>query len=118
MTTATARTETHAEATVSLTHTIDSILVRETVLIRERPDTVTVERERTVWRDRTRHDTVTVVKTDTIIRTVEVERVVESPQPPLKGGRRTPAWAWVAVLALAAILTYHILKVKHKLNIH
>ena len=103
---------------MSLTHTVDSILVRETVLIRERPDTVTVERERTVWRERTLHDTVRVVRTDTVVRTVEVERVVESPPSPLKGGQRTPGWAWLALLALAGLLAAQIIRVKHRLNNH
>ena len=44
VTTATVRTDTHDEATVSLTRTVDSVMVRETVVIRERPDTVTVEK--------------------------------------------------------------------------
>jgi hypothetical protein len=114
VTTATATTEAHTEATVSLKHTIDSVMVRETVVIRERPDTVTVERERTVWRERTRHDTVTVVRTDTVIRTVEVVKA-ETP-PPSHRAARTPAWAWMAVAALVALLAWHIMTTNHKLN--
>ena len=102
---------------MSLTHTIDSVMVRETVVIRERPDTVTVERERTVWRERTRHDTVTVVRTDTIIRTVEVEKVETlAPLPPSQRATRTPGWAWALAATLAAGIIAQIIGVKQRLN--
>lgn len=101
---------------MSLKHTIDSILVRETVLIRERPDTVTVERERSVWRERTLHDTIVVVKTDTIVLTMEVEKESTAISGNASQKAHTPGWAWMAVLALAAIMAFNILKVKHKLN--
>ena len=76
---------------------MDSVFVRETVYVRDRPDTVTVERERTVWRDRTRHDTVVVRLTDTVRETVEVERAAPAP-PPAKGGNT--GWAVAAALFL------------------
>ena len=97
MTTATARTDTHDEATVSLKHTIDSVIVRETVIIREGPDTVAVVRERTVWRERTVHDTVRIHATDTIVRTETVERVVTEARPSRAG---TAGWAVAAALFL------------------
>ena len=112
VTTATVRTDTHDEATVSLKHTIDSVIVRETVIIRERPDTVTVERERTVWRERIVHDTVREHTTDTIIKTVEVERVVNSPLP--HSGRGKTGWT-VALTLLAVIVIYMV--IKHGLKI-
>lgn len=95
---------------MSLTRTVDSILVRETVLIRERPDTVTVERERTVWRERTRHDTVSVTMTDTIRETVTVEKVVEVPAEEPESG----ALGWMAALAMAAILAAHIASTRRR----
>ena len=99
---------------MSLKHTIDSVIVRETVIIRERPDTVTVERERTVWRERIVHDTVREHTRDTVIRTVEVERVVESPAlagTPLKGGA-----GWTVALTLLAVIVIYMV-IKHGLKI-
>ena len=105
VTTATVRTDTHDEATVSLTRTVDSVMVRETVVIRERPDTVTVERERTVWRERIVHDTVREHTTDTIIKTETVEKVVEA--TPAKGVGT--GWT-VALTLLAVIVLYMVIK--------
>ena len=117
MTTATVRTDTHDEATVSLTRTVDSVMVRETVVIRERPDTVTVERERTVWRERTRHDTVVVTLTDTVIQTVEAEKVETlAPLPPSQRATRTPGWEWALAATLAAGIIAQIIRVKQRLN--
>jgi len=112
VTTATVRTDTHDEATVSLKHTIDSVIVRETVIIRERPDTVTVERERTVWRERIVHDTVREHTTDTIVETVEVERVVDPPRSPLEGGRT----GWTVALTLLGVIFIYMV-IKHGLKI-
>lgn len=109
MTTATVRTDTHDEATVSLKHTIDSVIVRETVIIREGPDTVTVERERTVWRERIVHDTVREHTTDTIIKTETVEKVVTVTQ---KGG----STGWVVALTLLAVIVLYMV-FKHGLKI-
>ena len=106
MTTATVRTDTHDEATVSLTRTVDSVMVRETVVIRERPDTVTVERERTVWRERTRHDTVTVTRTDTIVKTETVEKVVEVPRAKGVGTGWTVALTLLAVIVIYMVIKY------------
>ena len=105
VTTATVRTDTHDEAMVSLKHTIDSVIVRETVIIREGPDTVTVERERTVWRERIVHDTVREHTTDTIIKTETVEKVVEA--TPAKGVGT--GWT-VALTLLAVIVLYMVIK--------
>ena len=118
VTTATVRTDTHDEAMVSLKHTIDSVIVRETVIIREGPDTVTVERERTVWRERIVHDTVREHTTDTIVKTVEV--VKESPTPfgqsRERGKEKTPGWAWLAAAILAVLVAVQIIRVRDRLN--
>lgn len=110
MTTATVRTDTHDEATVSLKHTIDSVIVRETVIIRESPDTVTVERERTVWRERIVHDTVREHTTDTIIKTETVEKVVEVPTAKGVGT------GWTVALTLLAVIVLYMV-IKHGLKI-
>ncbi len=116
-TTAKATTEAHTEATLSLSRTVDSVIVRETVVIRERPDTVTVERERTVWRERTRHDTVVVTLTDTVIQTVEAEKVETlAPLPPSQRATRTPGWAWALAATLAGLIIAQIIRVKNRLN--
>lgn len=50
-------------------HRRDSVVVRDSVYVREKGDSVFVYRER--WRDRVelRHDTIVKVKTDTLVRT-------------------------------------------------
>lgn len=118
-TTATARTEASTEVTLGMTRTVDSVIVRETVFIRERPDTVTVWRDRTHWRTRTVHDTVIVRTTDTVVRTERVEVEKETFPPPLLGGgesNRTPGWAWGLLGALAFGVIMQIIGVKHRLN--
>ena len=93
--------------------------MRETVVVRERPDTVTVWRDRTQWRTRTVHDTVRIRTTDTVVRTETVEVEKETTPPPLLGGgepTRTPGWAWGLLAALAFGIIMQIIGVKNRLN--
>lgn len=52
----------------------DSIFVQDSVIIREKADTVFVTRWRTEYREALRVDTVNVVRTDSIHTIVEVEK--------------------------------------------
>ena len=54
----------------------DSIYVHDSTLIREKGDTVMIERWHTRWRDRWQHDTIYQSKTDSIPYPVEVEKEV------------------------------------------
>ena len=54
----------------------DSIYVHDSTLIREKGDTVMIERWHTQWRDRWQHDTIYQSKTDSIPYPVEVTKEV------------------------------------------
>lgn len=54
----------------------DSIYVHDSTLIREKGDTVLIERWHTRWRDRWQYDTIYVAKTDSIPYPVEVTKEV------------------------------------------
>ena len=52
----------------------DSIYVQDSVIVREKADTIYVTRWRTEYREALREDTVQIVRTDSIQNIVEVER--------------------------------------------
>ncbi len=83
----------------------DSVYARDTLLIRERGDTVVVYRTRTVYRERTRRDTAYVARTDTVVRTVT--RTAEKPLP---WWRRFLTWAGGAAVLLSAAALWRKLK--------
>ena len=57
----------------------DSIYVHDSTLIREKGDTVMIERWHTQWRDRWQHDTIYVAHNDTIVRSIEVPKYQDAP---------------------------------------
>lgn len=57
----------------------DSIYVHDSTLIREKGDTVMIERWHTRWRDRWQHDTIYVAHNDTIVRSIEVPKYQDAP---------------------------------------
>lgn len=65
---------THHDSVVTILYQRDSIYQHDSVFIRERADTVLVERWHTKWRDRVIHDTLYMSKADTIRVPVPVER--------------------------------------------
>jgi hypothetical protein len=75
----------------------DSIYLRDSVYVREKGDTILMERWHTAWRERVRTDTVIVQRTDSIPMPYIVEKLVEKSKP-------TKWWQLVAV-AIAAFLT-------------
>ena len=62
------------DSVVTILHHRDSIYQHDSVYIKEKADTVLIERWHTRWRDRVSHDTLYISKTDTIRIPVPVER--------------------------------------------
>ena len=73
----------------------DSVYIRDSVYVREKGDTVFVDRWRTAWRDRETVRTDTVVRRDTV--TDYQERTVrERYTPPFLTGSAVALWVIVA----------------------
>lgn len=83
------------------THSVDSVVIHDSVIIREAGDTVYQLRWRTCWRDRLVHDTVIERRTDTVRTTETVEKTVEVPK---KGGNA----GWIAALTLFSIIIIYL----------
>ena len=62
------------DSVVTILHQRDSIYQHDSVYIKEKADTVLIERWHTRWRERVSHDTLYMSKTDTIRVPVPVER--------------------------------------------
>ena len=62
------------DSVVTILHHRDSIYQQDSVYIKEKADTLLIERWHTRWRDRVSHDTLYISKTDTIRIPVPVER--------------------------------------------
>ena len=62
------------DSVVTILHHRDSIYQHDSVYIKEKADTVLIERWHTRWRDRVSHDTLYISKVDTIRIPVPVER--------------------------------------------
>lgn len=62
------------DSVVTILHHRDSVYQHDSILIKEKADTVLIERWHTRWRDRISHDTLYMSKTDTIRVPVPVER--------------------------------------------
>ena len=62
------------DSVVTILYQRDSIYQHDSVYIKEKADTLLIERWHTRWRYRVSHDTLYVSKTDTIMIPVPVER--------------------------------------------
>ena len=62
------------DSVVTILYQRDSIYQHDSVLIKEKADTLLIERWHTRWRDRVSHDTLYISKVDTIRIPVPVER--------------------------------------------
>lgn len=62
------------DSVVTILHQRDSIYQHDSVYIKEKADTLLIERWHTRWRDRVSHDTLYISKVDTIRIPVPVER--------------------------------------------
>lgn len=96
------RNAAHTEQTLREIRTTDSVVVRDSIFVRVAADTVTMERWRTLWRERTLHDTVIVRTTDTVHETSTVEKLVEVP----KKGSST---GWLVAIVLFLVIVVYIL---------
>ena len=66
--------------------THDSVFVRDSVHIRERGDTVVIERWHTVWQNHTAHDTTYIHKVDSVPVAYAVKEYVEKPLTRMQKG--------------------------------
>jgi hypothetical protein len=86
----------------------DSVFVRDSVLIREKGDTVYRDRWRVEYRERVLRDTAYVERNDTITNVVEVEKA-------LTWWERTRMAAGdVALLVLGVVAAWRVLKLRIK----
>lgn len=88
------------------THSRDSIVVRDSVTIREKGDTVWLERWRTEYRDRIRTDTAYVERRDSIQVPYPVERKLSRKERIYMSAGRVAVPLACAGIALATIWIY------------
>ena len=77
----------HHTDTVRINHTErDSIYIHDSTYVREKGDTMLIEKWHTRWRDRVVHDTTYISKTDSVPKPYPVTQYVEKPlSTPQKG---------------------------------
>ena len=73
--------EHHTDTLIQTQHHRDSIYMHDSIHVREKGDTIRIERWHTQYRDRWRHDTVYIAKTDSVPRPYPVEVVREVAKP-------------------------------------
>lgn len=78
----------------------DSIYVQDSVIVREKADTIFVTRWRTEYREALRVDTVQIVRTDSIQNIVEVERKLTKLQQTQMDIGKGVMWAVPILIAL------------------
>lgn len=78
----------------------DSIYVQDSVIVREKADTIFVTRWRTEYREALRVDTVQIVRTDSIQNIVEVERKLSKLEQTQMDIGRGVMWAIPILIAL------------------
>lgn len=76
---------------IQLRHERDSIYLHDSTYVRERGDTLYIERWHTAWRDRVRTDTVRVSHTDSVPVPYTIE-VVKEVTAPLTWWQKTRLW--------------------------
>ena len=79
-------TETRTDTLIHTVHHRDSIHITDSTIIREKGDTVFVDRWHTRWHDRTLHDTIYQARHDTIPNPYPVEKVVERKRSSMEWG--------------------------------
>lgn len=78
----------------------DSIYVQDSVIVREKADTIFVTRWRTEYREALRVDTVQIVRTDSIQNIIEVERKLSKLQQTQMDIGKGVMWAVPIIIAL------------------
>ena len=85
----------------------DSVWLHDSIHIRERGDTVTIERWHTQWRDRLRVDTIYQATHDTIPDPFPVETIKEVPAE-LSWWQRLRIWIGnIGLLAILGVIWYY-----------
>ena len=92
------------------TRTVDSVFIRDSILIRYVADTVVRERWRTCWRERIVIDTVLLRSVDTIFDTKFIERVVEVPKKGSGTGWLVATVLMLAIVGFIALKVWNLLK--------
>jgi len=95
--------EAHAETSVAVSRSVDTVLVRDSVFVYATDRRTEVTRWRTQWRTLTVHDTVRLHTTDTVWR--ERSETVATAAPPARSARgKNGTVGWLAALLLAMAL--------------
>lgn len=95
-------------------HHRDSIYLHDSTYIRERGDTLYIERWHTAWRDRVRTDTVRESHTDSVLVPYKVEVVKEVPAPLTWWQKIRIGFANVAIFAAVLLILVALVKIKIK----
>ena len=103
-------TEQHTDTVRISQNTHDSIYVHDSTYIKEKGDTMLIERWHTQWRDRWRTDTIYQSKRDSIPYPVEVEKEVEKELSTWQSFRMT--LGTIALCMLAVYVVYRIIRKK------
>lgn len=94
--------ETRNSDRTEIVQVADKEYVHDSIYIYVKGDTVRETCWRTLWRERTVHDTVVERVTDTIVKTETVEKVVEVP-------RKGDGAGWAVAVALFLLIILYIL---------
>ena len=84
----------------------DSIYVQDSVIVREKADTIFVTRWRTEYREALRVDTVQIIRTDSIQNIIEVERKLTKLQQTQMDIGRGVMWAVPFVVIFLLFILY------------
>lgn len=86
----------------------DSIYVHDSIHVREKGDTVTIERWHTRWRDRWQHDTLFISKTDSVPQPYPVE-VMKEVEKPLTWWQKTRMY--VGGIVIFGLIIFAVVKI-------
>ena len=84
----------------------DSIWVHDSVHIKEKGDTVWIEKWKTVWQNHTAHDSIYIHKTDSVPVPYPVPEYIEKPRSAFEKGMM--ATGGLAVMAIIVILAWKV----------
>lgn len=96
--------EHHTDTLIHTQHHRDSIYVHDSTYVRDKGDTVLIERWHTRWRDRWQHDTLYISKTDSVPKPYPVEVVKEVP-------RERSTVEWVLLITGIVAITFIVLRI-------
>ena len=88
----------------------DSIYINDSVFIREKGDTVWVEKFKTIYKDRIRM----VVERDTFMRCDTISQIVEVEKPLTWWQEKKIEFGEIAMVGMALLLVFALLKLKFK----